>query len=106
VTGTLINTVRGADGTVVVDVRGEIDLGSADRLRAIITDAATRLRPPRLIIDLLHVTFIDSVGIGSLAAGRNAARAAGIGFTLRHPSAFVTAQLRQTGLYDELVTDR
>jgi len=98
--------MRGADGTVVVDVRGEIDLGSAERLRTVITDVATRLRPPRLIVDVLHVTFIDSVGIGSLAAGSNAARAAGIGFTLRHPSAFVTAQLRQTGLYDELVTDR
>jgi anti-sigma B factor antagonist len=58
------------------------------------------------VVDLLHVTFIDSTGIGALATGRSAAHQMGIGFTVRHPSAFVARQLRQTGLYDKLVADR
>ena len=102
----LINTSRSADGSVVVDVRGDIDLQTSSRLRDTLVDTATRLMPTRVVVDLLHVTFIDSTGIGALAAGRNAAHQIGIGFTLRHPSTFVTERLRQTGVYDSLIGDR
>jgi anti-sigma B factor antagonist len=105
VAGALINTLRGADGNIVIDVRGEVDVSSSERLGTVLVDTATRLRPPLLIVDLLHVTFIDSTGIGALAAGRNAASTVGIGFTLRHPSAFVVTQLRQTGLYEKLINN-
>jgi anti-sigma B factor antagonist len=101
----LINTHRQTDGSVTVEVRGEVDLGCSDRLCRVLVDMATRVRPTRLVVDLLHVTFIDSTGIGALVAGRNAARTVGIRFTLRHPSAFVATQLRQTGLQDLLGTD-
>ncbi|HEU4422118.1 MAG TPA: STAS domain-containing protein [Pilimelia sp.] len=92
------------DGAMLVDVRGEIDIAVADRLRRMLGDVATRVRPPRIVVDLLHVTFIDSTGLGVLANGRNTARRMGIGFTVRRPSAFVARLLRQTGLYDILVT--
>jgi anti-anti-sigma factor len=106
VIGTLINTRRETDGSVVVEIRGDIDVSSADRLRQILVDTATRLRPPRVVIDLLYLTFIDSVGIGALVAGRNAARTVGIGFTLQNPNAFVIDRLHQTGLYNALTGDR
>ena len=48
------------------------------------------------------MTFIDSTGIGALAAGYNAARSCGVPFTIRQPSPFIVTQLRQTGLYDVL----
>ena len=102
---TLINTTQGLDGGVVVEVRGEIDLVSADRLRQVLVDTASRLRPVRLVVDLMHVTFIDSVGLGALVAGHQAAHALGIRCTIRQPSPFVVAQLRQTGLYDTLTAD-
>jgi anti-anti-sigma factor len=101
----LINTRRSADGSVVVEVRGEIDFETSGRLRDILVDAASRLMPIRVVVDLLHVTFIDSTGIGALAAGRNAAHRVGIDFSLRHPGPFVTERLRQIGLYDTLVGD-
>lgn len=101
-TGTFINMVQGTDGGVVVEVRGEIDMACADRLSDALVDTATRLRPARLVVDLLHVTFIDSTGVGALVAGRNAAQALGIPFGIRRPSAFVVTQLRQTGLYEAL----
>jgi anti-anti-sigma factor len=106
VDNTLIETHRTSDGSVVVEIRGEIDVSSADRLRRVLVDAATQLRPPGVVVDLLHLTFIDSTGIGALVAGRNAARTVGIGFTLRHPGPFVVDRLRQTGLYSTLTEGR
>jgi len=102
----LINTLHGTDGSVLVEVRGEIDLLCAERLERIFVETATRRRPARIVVDLLHVTFIDSTGIGALVAGRNAAHALGIGFTVRQPDGFVAGQLRQTGLYEVLTSER
>jgi anti-sigma B factor antagonist len=106
VIGTLINTHRSTDGSVVVDIRGEIDVASADRLCRILIDAATRLRPTRVVVDLLYLTFIDSTGIGALVAGRDAARSVGCGFTLRHANSLAADRLRQTGVYTALTGDR
>jgi anti-anti-sigma factor len=104
--GALISTRRASDGSLLVEVRGEIDVETSSRLRATLVDAAARFMPTRIVVDLLHVTFIDSTGIGALAAGHNAAGRMRLGFVVRHPNAFVASQLRQTGLYDTLVTDR
>jgi|tagenome__1003787_1003787.scaffolds.fasta_scaffold19118138_2 anti-sigma B factor antagonist len=98
-----IHTQRSNDGTVVVEVHGEVDLGCADRLRRVLVDAANQLRPVRIVVDLRHVTFIDSTGIGALVAGTNTARSIGVGFVVRNPSAFVVTQLRQTGLHQTLI---
>jgi anti-sigma B factor antagonist len=104
--GAQIHTSRVNDGAVLLDVRGEIDMAVADRLHDALVDVATRVRPGQIVVDLLHVTFIDSTGLGALARGRNAAYRTGIGFAVRHPSAFVARQMRQTDLYDTLVMDR
>ena len=55
---------------------------------------------------MLYVTFIDSTGIGALAAGYNAAHAHGVRFEVRQARPFILTQLRQTGLYEALVGDR
>jgi anti-sigma B factor antagonist len=103
VAGATIHTQQTNDGTIVVEVRGEVDLTSSDRLRHVLVDLANQRRPVRLVVDLLHVTFIDSTGIGALAAASNAARVVGVGFTLRNPSPFVLTQLRQTGLHQTIM---
>jgi anti-anti-sigma factor len=102
----LINSRRAPDGSVLVEVRGEIDIETSKRLSDILVDTAKRLMPVRIVVDLLHVTFIDSTGIGALAAGRNAAQRMGLAFAVRKPNAFVAGQLRQTGLLDDLMVDR
>ena len=104
--GTLINTLHGPDGGVVVEIRGEVDVASSDRLGQLLTDLATRLRPTGIAVDLLHVTFIDSTGIGALAGAAGVAHQHGVGFTVRNPSPFVASQLRTTGLYDTLTAGR
>jgi anti-sigma B factor antagonist len=98
----VINTSQTVDGSVQVEVRGEIDLQTSDRLRTTLVDNITRLRPVRIVVDLLHVTFIDSTGIGALAAGYNAARRLGVRFSLRNPRGLVAQQLGQSGLSDTL----
>jgi anti-anti-sigma factor len=98
---TLINTLRGPDGGIAVEIRGEIDMANAQRLRQVLTDTSGQ-RPTQLVVDLRYVTFIDSTGIGALAAGYNAARSWGVPFTIRQPNPFIVTQLRQTGLYHVL----
>ena len=98
----LVNARRLADGTVVIEVRGEIDVASAALLRTRLVDTVANLRPICIVVDLLHVTFIDSTGIGAIAAGQNAARAVGVGFQVSNPTPFVAQQLRITGLSAEL----
>jgi anti-anti-sigma factor len=94
----LMNTRRLADGTVAIEIRGEIDVASADQLRNTLIHTATNVRPVRIVVDMLHVTFVDSSGIGALAAGQNAARSVGVGFAVSNPAAFVRQQLRMMGL--------
>jgi anti-anti-sigma factor len=106
VAGALVSARRRADGTVVVEVRGELDVASAAQLRAALVNTVANLRPVGIVVDLLHVTFVDSTGIGAIAAGQNAAHAVGVGFRVTNPTPFVSQQLRIMGLTEELgVTD-
>lgn len=91
---------RQADGTMVVDVRGSIDVSTADGLRASLLHTLHGHRPRLMIVDLTFVTFMDSIGIGMLVAGHESAREQGTGLLLRNPSEFVHRQLRVTGLTD------
>ena len=99
----VVNRSVEPDGTVVVELRGELDLAINEALRLLLVETATTVRPPRIVVDMLHVSFVDSTGIGALAAGYTAARTAGVEFTVRHLAPFIADQLRLTGLYDHLV---
>ena len=90
------------DGTVVIDLRGELDIAVNDALREVLIDTVTTRRPPRLVVNMLHVTFVDSTGMGALLAGFNAAHAAGVEYHVRDVAPFVERQLRITGIYDRL----
>ena len=92
------------DGTVVIDLRGELDIAVNDALRDVLVDTIATRRPPRLVVNMLHVTFVDSTGMGALLAGYNAAHAAGVEYQVRDVAPFVEQQLRTTGIYDRLVS--
>jgi anti-sigma B factor antagonist len=102
VSDTSINTRRTDDGSVVIGVRGELDVASAEHLRAALIGAVNTFRPPKLVVDLQYVTLVDSAGIGVLVAGYHAIRAVGGVFEVSQPSALVHHQLRITGLADVL----
>ncbi|MFC4108567.1 STAS domain-containing protein [Micromonospora zhanjiangensis] len=90
------------DGTAVIELRGELDLAINDALRVLLVETVTKAAPARIVIDMLHVSFVDSTGIGALVAGFNAAEEAGIEYSVRSMAPFVERQLRVVGLYDQL----
>ena len=94
----VMTTRRQADGAIVVDVRGSLDAATVDALRESLLGTLGRERPLTMIVDLTFVVFMDSLGIGALVTGYNAAREVGTRFVLRNPSEFVHSQLRVTGL--------
>jgi anti-sigma B factor antagonist len=94
----VMTTRREADGSIVVDVRGTLDAATVDALRSALLTTLAAHRPVTMVVDLTFVTFMDSMGIGALVAGHNAARETGTTFVLRNPSEFVHRQLRVTGL--------
>ncbi|GAA2583033.1 hypothetical protein GCM10010435_70990 [Winogradskya consettensis] len=94
----VMTTRRQDDGAIVVDVRGMLDAATVDALRNALVGTLHGQRPTMMIVDLTYVTFMDSMGVGALVAGYNAARETGTRFLLRNPSEFVHHQLRITGL--------
>src|SRR3954471_21604230 len=87
------------DGTVVIDLRGELDIAVNDALRDVLVDTITTRRPPRVVVNMRHVVFVDSTGMGAIVAGYNAAKDAGVRFDVREIAPFVADQLRATGLH-------
>ena len=57
-------------GVVLLDVRGELDLLTADELRQGLHDALAQAH--RVIVDLRGVTFIDSTGVVVLVRAQRA----------------------------------
>jgi anti-sigma B factor antagonist len=96
----VMTTRRQADGVIVIDVRGALDAATVDALRDTLLGTLHGERPVQMVVDLTFVTFMDSMGIGTLVTGYNAAREVGTRFILRNPSEFVHRQLRVTGLAD------
>ncbi len=94
----LVRTQRLDDFTAVIEVRGSLEADTVGALRAVLLDTITAWRPRALVVDLRNVPFMDSIGIGTLVAGSNAARDVGGTLQLRSPSPFVHRLLHITGL--------
>lgn len=61
-----IEESAGNDGTVRLSLHGELDLSSAGKLAARLTEL--RSQPVRVRLDLSRLAFIDSSGIGVIVA--------------------------------------
>src|SRR5215211_5074277 len=64
------------DGIQIISVSGEMDLYSAHRLRDLIWQAKGQADgdPPRVVVDLSEVEFIDTAGLEVLLEEWNASR--------------------------------
>ncbi|MEV4641497.1 STAS domain-containing protein [Actinoplanes sp. NPDC049548] len=93
----VVDTTR-TESQTVVRVRGELDMDTAASLRQVLVDQVERGGLRELVVDLAHLIFMDSTGIGALVAGYGAAQQAGVRFVVRNPSEFVYRQLAITGL--------
>lgn len=67
---------RGARAPLRVTVAGELDLGTCDRLEALLVVAEWALLP--VVLDLTEVTFADSSGLQPIVESVRRRRAAGL----------------------------
>ncbi|MFE2374065.1 anti-sigma factor antagonist [Streptomyces sp. NPDC059398] len=81
----------------VVELRGEIDLLAAARIREC-TDAATAPQGARVIVDLRPATFIDCAALGVLCRARSRVLDRGGSIDLVCTRALHLRMLRVTGL--------
>jgi anti-sigma B factor antagonist len=68
VVGVTATTTQVGTDAFVVSVAGELDLATADRLREEL-DRTAEHDARRVIVDLIGLTFIDSVALGVLTEG-------------------------------------
>ncbi|WP_262401903.1 STAS domain-containing protein [Actinomadura sp. CNU-125] len=93
-----IDVARVHGDTAVVAVTGEIDLHTADTLRArLVALHATGLR--HLVVDFGGVAFCDATGLGSLVAAHNEISADGGRISLARVRPAQRRLLRITGLH-------
>jgi len=74
--GLLNVTPESSGGALVLRVEGELDLSTCEELEAAIREAEGS-NPPTLVLDLSGVTFLDSMGLGTLVKADERARAQG-----------------------------
>jgi len=83
---------------VVLTVGGEVDVRSAATLARALQTAASAYCKPYLIIDMEHLNFLDSTGLGVLIRAQNRAQALGESLVLAHPPPLVWKLLLGTQL--------
>lgn len=83
-------------GFAVVTAGGDIDARTVQQFDHAVTEAAGV--SARMVIDLSHVTFIDSTGLGVLIAARNQAQQRGAVVALVSPPPMVRRLLTTTQL--------
>ena len=91
-----VNT-RTADGVVVLEVAGEVDVYTAPTFRQHLREVTTGGKP-RVVVDLSEVTFLDSTGLGVLVGAMGRVREADGAMRLVVASEHILKVLRITGL--------
>lgn len=86
------------EDTVIAEIGGEIDHHRAVSVRSQIDEALFKRMPKKLIIDIGHVDFMDSSGLGLIMGRLAKAKEIGTVLMLRNPSARVMRMLKMAGL--------
>jgi anti-sigma B factor antagonist len=82
-----------AGGRTTIWLRGDLDLATSDELRVAL-EKAVEAGAEHVTVDLSEVSFLDSMGIGSLLIVHRL----GAALTLRHPVPDVRNVLEITGI--------
>lgn len=85
----------------MVSVSGEVDVSCADELRTKLQDALSD-NIKQLIIDIEHMSYIDSTGIGVLVGMAHQATTCGVSTQVVHPQRNVLRILSMLGVCEEL----
>jgi anti-sigma B factor antagonist len=91
------------DGSsALIRIRGDLDLQVVDRLTGALTEIESA-EPELLVIDLSRISFMDSSGMGAVAAAHIRAVEADRRFAIVRPPAGVRQAFDRTRL-DEVIT--
>jgi anti-anti-sigma factor len=96
-----VRVIDNPDDTVVVTVRGHLDVDSAPALLSAL-DTALERPVPRIVVDLSGVEFCDSTGLNAFVIGHNRVMHAGGWLRLAAPNDWVRRLLRTVGLSKQL----
>jgi anti-anti-sigma factor len=92
-----VDVAAAADGMIVLEVAGEVDLATVDELRESI-DRPISDGWRRIVLDMRRVTFFGSAGLGVLAAAVNRLAPLGGALEVHEPSRNVRRALEITGM--------
>ncbi|GAA2587749.1 STAS domain-containing protein [Winogradskya consettensis] len=92
-----VSVIGNPDDSVVVALRGNLDLGNGTVLDTTLAQILDR-PVPRVVVDLSGVDFCDSTGLSSLIVAHKRAEAAGGWFRLAAPSSWLRGLLDTVGL--------
>lgn len=101
-TGDQVWTSLSTDGTMVVELNGELYLASAPALRDRLSADVLTKQPTDVVVDLARVTFMDSTALSALITVRNAADGVGASLRVVNPSPFAARLLSITGMAEVL----
>jgi anti-sigma B factor antagonist len=90
--------VRRDDQATFVDLSGELDLSSAPRLRELLVTMLSDDAPPRIVVDLTDLVYLDSTGLSVFVAAHKRASSADTEFSLANPNPSVRRLLGITAL--------
>ena len=90
------------DGVLRLVIAGEVDLANSDVLTEAISTAIKTWSVAEVVVDLEHVTFLDSTGISALMAGYNLAADYGVAYFVVNPHDLVRRTLDITGVLSAL----
>jgi anti-sigma B factor antagonist len=94
--------VNMTDGVPVVMVRGEVDFGSAPRLRELLINTAMEGHRD-VVVDLRGVDFLDSTGLGVLVGALKRYRTLGGDLVLVISTSRIRSVFELTGLTNAFV---
>lgn len=91
--------VRRIDGIPVLDVTGELDIYTSPKLRTAIQDVLTA-GTPRVVVNLLNTTYLDSTALSVLTSALKQAREAGGTVALVYNQPQIEKIFTITGLHE------
>jgi anti-anti-sigma regulatory factor len=93
-----VTTRLRSDGSVVVELRGDIGPQATGLLCRALVDAVLHRRSALVVLDMRRTRRIDPQGVGAVVAGRDVAADQDTVMIVHRPSAGVARQLRAAGL--------
>jgi anti-sigma B factor antagonist len=90
------------DGTMMVELCGELDLASTSALRDQLSADVLAMKPSGIVVDLGLVTFMDSTALSTLIRVQHTADSVGARLRVVNPSPFAARLLRITGVAEAL----